>query len=124
MPRPLSRPVRPTAEEQPFRRGRLVPWNAPWGVEKPKQQPSVFVNERNELEYVDSDMEPLDYTHPPTDDAAGSDGDPFRDDDPFQNDEEEDGFDPEDDPDFGPDFDRGYEDEQGYLDARGDAEAA
>jgi uncharacterized protein YhaN len=117
-PPPPSRPVRPAAEEQPFRRGRLVPWNAPWGEEKPKEQQSVFVNERNELEYVDSDVEPLDYTHQPMDDAAGSD------DDPFQGDEEEGGFDPDDDPDFGPDFDHGYEDEQGYLDARGDAEAA
>ena len=117
-PPPPSRPVRPAAEEPPSRRGRLVPWNAPWGEEKPKEQPSVFVNERNELEYVDSDAEPLDYTHQPMDDAAGSD------DDPFQDDEEEGGFDPDDDPDFGPDFDHGYEDEQGYLDARGDAEAA
>ncbi len=117
-PPPPSRPVRSAPEEQPSRRGRLVPWNAPWGEEKPKEQQSVFVNERNELEYVDSDVEPLDYTHQPIDDAAGSD------DDPFQGDEEESGFDPDDDPDFGPGFDHGYEDEQGYLDARGDAEAA
>jgi hypothetical protein len=117
LPQP-PRPVRPAAEEQPSRRGRLVPWDAPWGEQKPKEQPSVFVNERNELEYVDSDAEPLDYTHQPADGAADSD------DDPLQDDEEEDSFDPEDDPDFGPDFPRGYEDEQGYLDARGDAEAA
>ena len=78
----------------------------------------MFVNERNELEYVDSDMEPLDYTHQPTYDAAGSD------DDPFQNDDEEGGFDPDDEPDFERDYDRSYEDEQGYLDAQGGAEAA
>jgi uncharacterized protein YhaN len=117
-PKHLSRPVRPAAEEEHRRRGRLVPWNAPWGEERPKEQPSVFVNERNEMEYVDSDVEPVDYTHQPTDDAAGSD------DDSFQDDEEEGGFDPDDDADFGRDFDHGYEDEQGYLDARGDAEAA
>ena len=116
-PKPPSRPVRPAAEEQHPRRGGLVPWNAPWGEEKSKEQPSVFVNEKNELEYVDSDVEPLDYAHQPAYDAAGSDDDPFPDDD-------EGGFNPDGDPDFGPDFDRSYEDEQSYLDARSDAEAA
>ena len=116
-PQQPHKPVRPAADRQPPRRGRLVPWDAPWGEEKPKEQPSVFVNERNELEYVDSDAESSDYTHQPEDGAAGPDDGPFPDD-------EEGGFDAEDDPDFGPDFPRGYEDEQGYLDARGDAEAA
>jgi uncharacterized protein YhaN len=116
-PKPPSRPVRPAVEEPHPRRGGLVPWNAPWGEEKSKEQPSVFVNEKNELEYVDSDVEPLDYAHQPAYDAPGSDDDPFPDDDEGR-------FNPDDDPDFGPDFDRSYEDEQGYLDARGDAEAA
>ena len=67
------------------------------------------------MEYVDSDVEPSDYTHQPMYDAAGSG------DDSFQDDEEPGGFDPDDEPDFGEDYDRAYEEEQGYLDARGDA---
>ena len=117
-PQQPPKPVRPAADGQSPRRGGLVPWNAPWGEEKSKEQPSVFVNERNELEYVDSDAEPSDYTHQPEDGAAGPDDDPFPDGD------EGGRFDGEDEPDFGPDFPRNYDDEQSYLDARGDAEAA
>ena len=48
-PQQPSRPVRPAAAEQHPCRGRLVPWNAPWGEEKPKEQPSVFAQREERI---------------------------------------------------------------------------